>query len=408
MAAELTPRPGGVAFARPASVNQRRYEAIRAYLYEGASLAEAAARFGFARSALASLVRDWRAGRLTLFAEPGRPGRKSAPRKDAARARVVELRRQGLSVYEISARLTAEGRPLNRTGVGQILAEEGFGRLLRHPEPEASTSPATPGRDSNLPPAKVIDFAVFPERADTRLAGLLLAVPDLVALDLPALARAAGYPGTRIIPAVSWLLSLLALKLTGTRRVSHVDDLLDDPAAGLFAGLAVLPKKSALTSYSYRLTHDHQRSFLAALDAKLIAAGLAGSDEGIFDLDFHAVMHWGADPVLEKHYVPTRSQRARSVLTFFAQDSGTHNLVYANADLAKATQAREVIAFCDHWKTVSGADPRMLIMDQRVTTQPVLAELHARGVKFLTLRMRTPALTQQIQALAGNDFTTIT
>src|SRR5205809_1765493 len=154
MAAELNRRPGGVAFARPASVNQRRYEAIRAYLYEGASLAEAAARLGYARSALASLVRDWRAGRLTLFAEPGRPGRKRAPRKDAARARVIELRRQGLSVYEISARLAAEGRPLNRTGVGQILAEEGFGRLLRHPEPEASTSPATPGRDTNLPPAK--------------------------------------------------------------------------------------------------------------------------------------------------------------------------------------------------------------------------------------------------------------
>src|SRR6266545_967685 len=338
MTAKPAPRPGGEAFASPASVNQRRYEAIRAYLYEGAPLDEAAARFGYSRSALASLVRDWRAGKLTLFAEPRRPGRKSAPKKDAARARVIKLRRQGLSVYEISARLAAEGKPLNRTGVGQILAQEGFGRLLRHPEPEASSSPATPGRDTNLPPAKVIDFAAFPGRADTR-------------------------------------------------RVSHVDDLLDDPAAGLFAGLAVLPKKSALTSYSYRLTHDHQRSFLAALDAKLIAAGLAGSDEGIFDLDFHAVMHWGADPVLEKHYVPTRSQRARSVLTFFAQDSGTHNLVYANADLSKATQAREVIAFCDHWKAVSGHDPKMLVMDQKVTNQAVLGELDARGVKFLTLRM---------------------
>jgi transposase-like protein len=407
MAVKLAPRSGGEAFARPASVNQRRYEAIRAYLYEGASLAEAAARFGYARSALASLVRDWRAGRLTLFAEPGRPGRKSAPRKAAARARVIELRRQGLSVYEISARLAAEGRPLNRTGVGQILAEEGFGRLLRHPEPEASTSPATPGRDTNLPPAKVIDFAVFPQRADTRLAGLLLAVPDLVALDLPALARAAGYPGTRIIPAVSWLLSLLALKLTGTRRVSHVDDLLNDPASALFAGLAILPKKSALTSYSYRLSHDNQRRLLAALDAKLIAAGLAGSDEGIFDLDFHAVMHWGHDPVLERHYVPTRSQRARSVLTFFAQDSGTHNLVYANADLSKASQAREVIAFCDHWKQASGKDPAMLVMDQKVTTQAVLGELDARGVKFLTLRMRSPALTRHISGLAAKDFKTI-
>jgi len=275
-------------------VNQRRYEAIRAYVHEGAPLAEAAARFGYAPSALASLVRDWRAGRLALFAEPGRPGRKSAPKKNAARGRVIELRRQGLSVYEISARLAAEGTPLNRTGVGQILAEEGFGRLLRHPEPEASISPATPGRATNLPPARVIDFAAFPATASTRLAGLLLAVPDLVALDLPALARKAGYPGTKVIPAVSWLLSLLALKLTATRRVSHVDDLLGDPASALFAGLAILPKKSALTSYSYRLSHDHQRSFLAALDAKMIAAGLAGSDEGIFDLDFHAVMAWAS------------------------------------------------------------------------------------------------------------------
>src|SRR5260370_1305724 len=131
--------------------------------------------------------------------------------------------------------------------------------------------------------------------------------PALAALDLPALARSAGYPGTSVIPATSWLLSLLALKLTRTRRVSHVDDLLADPAAALLAGLAVLPKKSALTDYSYRLSHDHQRAFLAALDAKMISAGLATGEEAIFDLDFHAVMHWGRDPVLEKHYVPQRS-----------------------------------------------------------------------------------------------------
>jgi hypothetical protein len=202
-------------------------------------------------------------------------------------------------------------------------------------------------------------------------------------------------------------LSLLALKLTGTRRVSHVDDLLDDPASALFAGLAILPKKSALTSYSYRLQHDHQRRLLQALDAKLIAAGLAGSDQGIFDLDFHAVMHWGHDPALDKHYVPTRSQRARSVLTFSAQDSGTHNLVYANADISKATQHHEPIAFCDHWKQASGTDPAMLVMDQKVTNQAVLGELDARGVKFLTLRMRSPALVRHINALTPADFTTI-
>ena len=357
---------------------------------------------------MASLLRDFRAGRLELFAPPGRPGPKSAPAKDRARARVVELRRAGLPAHEISARLRAEGTPLNRTGVGQVLAEEGFGRLLRGPAPEASASPATAGRDTRLPRAAVLDFAAVPARAGTRLAGLLLAIPDLVALDLPGLITAAGYPGTSVIPAVSWLLSLLALKLTGTRRVSHVDDLLTDPASALFAGLAVLPKKSALTDYSYRLAHDHQQRFLAALDKKMISAGLATAGQAVFDLDFHAVMHWGRDPVLEKHYVPTRSQRARSVLTFFAQDTGTHNLVYANADISKATQNREVIAFCDHWKAVSGADPKMLIMDQKVTTQAVLGELDGRGVKFATLRMRSASLMKRINSLTGKDYKTVT
>jgi len=190
--------------------------------------------------------------------------------------------------------------------------------------------------------------------------------------------------------------------------VSHVDDLLADPASALFAGLAVLPKKSALTDYSYRLARDHQRRLLAALDAKMISAGLATATEAIFDLDFHAIMHWGQDPVLEKHYVPSRSQRARSVLTFFAQDTGTHNLVYANAGISKATQNREAIAFCDHWKAVSGSDPKMLIMDQKVTTQAILGELDARGVMFATLRMRSASLMRYINGLASKDYKTIT
>jgi hypothetical protein len=392
-------------------VNHRRYEALRAYFVEGLSYAQAGARVGYTRWAMVNLVRDYRNGKLKLFAPPRKPGRApgTAPAKDRVRGRVIELRREGLSTYEISARLAGEHTPLNRTSVGEILTEEGFGRLLRHPDPQASTSPATPGRDTRLPRTHRIDFRSWPATTETGKAGLLLLIPDLIELGLPDLVRKAGYPGTRVVPALSWLLSLLALKLTRTRRVSHVDDLLiSDPAAALFAGLAVLPKKSALTDYSYRTGHDHQRRFLAALDATMIDTGLATGEQAIFDLDFHAVMHWGHDPVLEKHYVPTRSQRARSVLTFFAQDTGTHNLVYANADVSKASQAREVIAFCDHWKAVSGNDPAMLIMNQKVTTHSVLGELDDRGVKFLTLRMRSPTLVNHIGTLTAKDFTTVT
>src|SRR5512144_1936952 len=99
-------------------------------------------------------------------------------------------------------------------------------------------------------------------------------------------------------------------------------------------------------------------------------------------------MHWGADAALEKHYVPRRSQRTRSVLTFFAEDATTHSLLYANADLAKASQAGEVLAFADHWHTVTGAEPKLLVFDSRVTTQTQIAELTDRGIGFITLRAR--------------------
>jgi hypothetical protein len=97
--------------------------------------------------------------------------------------------------------------------------------------------------------AKSADFAVLPAHAETRVAGLLLAIPELVALDLPALVAAAGYPGSRWIEATSSILSLLALKLTGRRRVSHVEDLAADPGAALFAA-------------PYRTTQDDRADLL--------------------------------------------------------------------------------------------------------------------------------------------------
>jgi hypothetical protein len=94
MTAVSAPRPGWELLA--GQVNQRRYEALRAYLYEGLSLQQAADAAGYTRSALASLVRDLQAGKVTVFAPPGVPGRKGARKKDAARGRVplIQMRLQ--------------------------------------------------------------------------------------------------------------------------------------------------------------------------------------------------------------------------------------------------------------------------------------------------------------------------
>jgi len=393
-------RRGGEFFATPTEANQRRYEALRAYLFEGVPAAEAAARFGYTTATLQSLVRDFRAGRREFFLTT-RPGPKTAPAKETARARIIELRRLGHSAHEIAAVLAEEDTPLNRTGVAEVLAEEGFPRLRPRPHAERGLP-----RRENQPRTTVIDFDALPAHTDSRVAGLLLAIPDLVALDLPGLVRAAGYPSTSVIPALSSILSLLAIKLTTTRRVSHVDDIATDAGAALFAGLTSLPKATAPTTYSYRLDHTRQQRFLAALDKASLKAGLAHGEA--INLDFHAVMHWGDDPVLEKHYVPRRSQRTRSVPTFFAEDAATHTLLYANADLAKVTQNREILAFADHWRDTSGADPKLLIFDSKVTTQAQLAELDARGIGFITLRARTPKLTEHLHSLPAKNWTPLT
>lgn len=110
---------GGEAFVEPAHPNQRRYEALRAYLVEGATAAEVADRFGYTPQSLRALVKDWRAGKLVLFADP-KPGPKRAPAKQAARPRVLELRRAGHSIDEISAALADQGPPPAAVPVGAV------------------------------------------------------------------------------------------------------------------------------------------------------------------------------------------------------------------------------------------------------------------------------------------------
>ncbi len=46
-------------------------------------------------------------------------------------------------------------------------------------------------------------------------------------------------------------------------------------------------------------------------------------------------------------------------------------------------------------------------MDQKVTTHAVLAELDAKGIKFVTLRMRSPSLVRHIAALPPSAWHTV-
>jgi len=398
----MAPRSGHEQFTRPSQPNQRRYEALRAYFVEGASAAEIAERLGYTRASVEALVRDYRKGRLgELFLAP-RPGPKSQPKKDAARERAIELRRQRHGIEEIVEVLGREGTPLSRTAVWEVLREEGLSRI---PNPPAAPEPGPEPERLRAAKVRVLSDEDWPQQGSvpTQHAGLFLLLPELVELDLPGLVKAAGWPSTSQLQAIHSVLSLIALKLSGRRRRSHVRSVVHDPALGLFAGLNVLPKTWHLQTYSYRTTRAHQVSFFEALQPRLRDAGLL--DEAGLNLDFHAIMSYGEDTILDKHYVPRRSQRTRSVLTFIAQDGQQRTIVYANAELTARAQSGEVIEFCRFYEKTHHEPPKLLVFDQKLTTQEHLAELDEIGVGFITLRQRSPKLLQELQALPASAWT---
>src|SRR6516164_11615642 len=120
----------------------------------------------------------------------------------------------------------------------------------------------------------------------TRVAGIFLFLPLLARLNFRQIVTNADYPGSRMVPAVSALLSLLTLKLLDKERRSHIDDFNFDEALGLFAGLNILPKKSFVTDYSYRTGREQQRALLAGWVRAL--SGLLFPQAQAFSLDFHA------------------------------------------------------------------------------------------------------------------------
>lgn len=111
------------------------------------------------------------------------------------------------------------------------------------------------------------------------------------------------------------------------------------------------------------------------------------------------------DTVLEKHYVPRRSQRTRSVLTFIAQDGQQHTIIYANAELTARHQPGEVISFCRFYERTHGEQPKLLVFDGKLTTNEQLAELDQMGVGFITLRQRYPKLIQSLEQLPASAWT---
>jgi hypothetical protein len=259
------------------------------------------------------------------------------------------------------------------------------------------TRAAPPARLAPVRAAALPGWPAGPLSLPCDHAGLLLLLPAICDTGLPDLISQAGYPSTRELSSWQSIGTLLLAKCARKPRVSHAGTLADDEGLAFTLGLAALPKTTHLGTYSWRVRRDSNQELLTGMVRALRPLGLATGEAG-FNCDFHAIRHHGDQAVLEKHYVPKRSQRTRAVLTFFAQDHATADMVYANADITKAGQASEIIAFADYWNAATGTDPGLLVFDSQLTTYKILGELAGRGIRWLTLRQRGKA---ELARLAG-------
>jgi hypothetical protein len=221
----------------------------------------------------------------------------------------------------------------------------------------------------------------------TRVAGIFAFWPLLAQLGFHELIKQAGYPGSGMVPAISAILSLLALKLIDKERHSHISDFNFDEALGVFAGLNILPKTTFASDYSYRTVRENQQRFLAGWIAKLLPR--LDPEPDAFSLDFHSIPHRGQDNGLENHYVPMRGKAVPSILTFFAQAVKSRLLCYSDATIVREQAAGQLLKFVEFCQSILGADPEWVYFDSRFTTYAEMNRLNARGkTSFITIRRR--------------------
>lgn len=379
-------------FLEPSNANHRLYEALRAHLVEGLSCTQAAQRFGYAPASFRVLVHRFRHDPDRPFFLTPAKGPHAAPKTDQARDRIITLRKQNLSIYDISRALANEGQTLSPVAVANVLRDEGFARLPRRLDEERPSST----RPTSAEAADVRRLDLTPRTFRTQFGGLFLFLPTLAQVPLDTLLRQVGFPGSQMIPAGAAVRSLLALKLFGSARHSHVMSAVLDEGLALFAGLNVIPKRSFLTEYSCRINPTAYPQLMHRWFDAVGRLGLSRSNS--FHVDFHTIPFHGEAALLEKHYVSKRSRRQKGLLAFLAQDAQTRVFCYANGQVRKNDQNDEILRFAEFWKRRTGAWPEELIFDSKLTTYVNLHRLNTDGIRFITLRRRSPRL---LTACAG-------
>jgi transposase len=382
-------------FLNPLHEWQRRYEALRASFVDRLPAKVVAERFGYS-AAYMNLLRHLFAHEKMDFSEPLPEGKTRRHRIDSTtRAKICNWRERRLSAGEITELLSEEGVEVSVRTIERVLAEQGYSRLPRRTRLKLGMT--VKGAQVPAIAQRIRLGDVFQKPFDSEAAGVFLFAPFMEKLNLVKVVEEAGLPGTKAIPSLSYFLSFLSLKLLGTERYAHISEHAFDPGPGLFAQLNVLPKCTAISTYSYGLDGVHllrlQQSFVKQ------ATKLKLYEGNIINLDFHTIPHFGEESVLEEHWAGARSKRMKGALTLFAQDAASKLILYTAADIQRQEADDQVMSFLSFWKKVQRGIKPTFVFDSKFTTYPKLSALNQQGIRFITLRRRGKNMLDGMEAL---------
>ena len=214
-------------FLLPSNPTHRQYEALRTFFVDRAPSAEAAERFGYTPGSFRVLCHEFRKNPQREFFLPQTKKAKLPPPRERLRQKIITLRKQNSSVYDIRDALDQSGEKLSPASISTILKEEGFARLPRRRDDErpATTRPNA----ADVADAGKLDLSERTFR--TKVGGLFLFLPYLAKIPLDKMLADAKFPGTKMMPAAHAIRSLLAMKLFGSARHSHVIPMASDRGA---------------------------------------------------------------------------------------------------------------------------------------------------------------------------------
>ena len=389
-------------FSEPKTAAHRQYEAIRAIVIDKMTAEQAAAKFNYATNTLYSLMRDARAGKIELFPAAQKRGPKQRHTPDYLRNIVVNYRKTGLSCADIATKIISEGYKISVRTVENIVADAKLPRLPRRTQIERGM---TQRNEVIALKSAPLDFeSLEPFHIDCPVAGVFFFLPYVLESGIVDIVQVCHLPKSSAIDATQACLSMLLLKLIGSKRLSHIQSYDHEPAFGLFAGLNCLPKATYMATYSCRMSEQRMAAMQQQVITQFLQKYPSFYDATYINLDYHSIPHFGDETSMEKVWCGARGKAMRGANTLLAQDASSNAVLYTKADILRRDEARAILDFVAYWKAIKGDIKETLVFDCKLTTYAVLDDMVADDIKFITLRKRNKALLKGTYAIDPSEW----